>query len=322
MSAVAAAATSLASDAAAALASPSLRAAARPLRRRPIHPTRRPPPLRKPLALDPSTRLPVPHVRLTLGDTGPSRLLAHYHATLADDLMYLTYTHQPGARRAPRAIRLTYDPADPYVRHRANPPVGGAQPGRAPAPASTPANVVRLEKIVVHTMQKDAIANRQQLLGAIMALRAISGETARGGGRHTKAGVQVIRGKKSSGSSWKGKNAPLACKVELTGPRMYHFLETLAEFVFPRLREFDGLLLPPAKADMRTPSGVGGVVEFGLEPEAMGLFPEIEVNVEAYPRLYGMNIHCITNAEGQGAQDKARALISGFQIPFIRRPYP
>ncbi|EIN12493.1 ribosomal protein L5, partial [Punctularia strigosozonata HHB-11173 SS5] len=244
------------------------------------------------------------------------RLLDHYHTTLADDLMYMTYTHEPGPRKPPRNIRLTYDPADPYVRHRANPPVGGSQVGRKPAPPCTPENVVRLEKIVIHTMQKEAIANRQQLLGAVMALRAITGETAQGGGRHTKTGVEIIRGKKSSGSTWKGKNAPLACKVELTGPKMYDFLETLAEFVFPRLREFNGIVLPPARANMQTPSGVSGVVEFGLEPDAMGLFPAIEVNVEAYPRLYGMNIHCITNAEGQGAQNKARALISGFQIPF------
>ena len=49
---------------------------------------------------------------------------------------------------------------------------------------------------------------------------------------------------------------------------------------------------------MRTPSGVSGVVSFGLPPEAMGLFPQIEVNLDSYPKSYGMHIHFITNATG------------------------
>jgi len=48
-------------------------------------------------------------------------------------------------------------------------------------------------------------------------------------------------------------------------------------------------------------------------------FPQIEVNVDSYPKLYGMHIHFITNATGMGAQDRARALVSGFQMPFLRR---
>jgi large subunit ribosomal protein L5 len=51
----------------------------------------------------------------------------------------------------------------------------------------------------------------------------------------------------------------------------------------------------------------------------MVFFPQIEVNVDAYPRLFGMHMHFITNARGVGSQDKARALLSGFQIPFLRR---
>ena len=51
----------------------------------------------------------------------------------------------------------------------------------------------------------------------------------------------------------------------------------------------------------------------------MGLFPQIEVNLDSYPKSYGMHIHFITNATGEGAQNKARQLLSGFQIPFARK---
>jgi len=51
----------------------------------------------------------------------------------------------------------------------------------------------------------------------------------------------------------------------------------------------------------------------------MGFFPQIEVNLDAYPRSYGMHIHFVTNAKGLGAQNRARALVSGFQVPFTRK---
>ena len=234
--------------------------------------------------------------------------------------MYMTYTHQSSKSRekGPRQIRLTYDPEDPYTKHRNNPPVGGSQVGNKPAPASTPSNTVKLEKICLHSMQKQALSNRSSLLGTIMAFRALSGETEGGGGWKSSTGVQIVRGKKNV-SGWVRPGIPLGVKVELKGDKMYEFLGTLVHFVLPRLRDFEGVLLPPASANLKTPAGVSGVVSMGLPPEAMGFFPQIEVNQDAYPRLYGMHIHFVTSAEGVGAQNKARALLSGFQLPFTRR---
>jgi large subunit ribosomal protein L5 len=262
--------------------------------------------------------LPVPHVDIIVRDTHLSRLAEHYHNTLADDLLYMTYKHESGSRPPPRNIRLMYDTENPYVKLRPNPPVGGSQLGRKPAPPTTSENVVRLERIQLHTMAKDALVNRQNLLGPIMALRALSGETEYGGGRRGSTGVQVVRGVKSVGG-WVRPGLPLGAKVDLRGSKMYEFLGTLTEFVLPRLREFPGVLLPPASASLQTPAGVSGVVSFGLPPDAMGFFPQIEVNLDAYPKTYGMHIHFITNARGVGAQDRARQLLSGFQIPFARR---
>ncbi|KAH8114563.1 mitochondrial 50S ribosomal protein L5 [Phellopilus nigrolimitatus] len=262
--------------------------------------------------------LPIPHVNVLVRDTHVCRLQDHYNTSLRDDLMYMTYVHESKARPPPRQIRLTYDPEDPYSKYRNNPVVGGSQIGKKPAPISTCENVVKLEKICLHTMEKNALSNRSNLLGLLMAFRALSGETKHGGGWKSSNGVELVRGRKNV-SGWVRPGLPIGAKVELKGEKMYEFLGSLVQFVLPRLREFDGIILPPASANLQTPAGVSGVVSMGLPPEAMSFFPQIEVNPDAYPRMYGMHIHFVTNAEGAGAQNKARALLSGFQLPFTRR---
>lgn len=274
--------------------------------------------IQKPLKRNEETGLPIPHVNVILRDTAPSRAADHYYHTLRDDLMYMNYVHEPNARKPPRVIRPLYDPEDPYTKNRFNPPAGGSRWSREVPPPTTSENVVKLERIQLHSMQKSAISSRSNLLGAIMAFRAISGESYKAGGRRTMEGVQIVKGKKSIGN-WLREGVPVGVKVDLKGPQMYEFLGTLVDFVLPRLKEYPGVIMPSAKSPLNTPHGASGVVSFGLPPEAMVFFPQIEVNVDAYPARYGMHIHFITNAEGVGAQNAARALLSGFQIPFARR---
>ncbi|KAF8236409.1 ribosomal protein L5 [Tricholoma matsutake] len=264
------------------------------------------------------TQLPQPPVNIVTREFAPCRLEDHHYTTLQDNLMYMTYIHEPGPRPPPRNIRLTFDPSDPYTKNRYNPPVGGSQLGKKLPPPSSPDNVIKLEKISIHTMLKDAIANRSNLLGLIMAMRALTGESYKAGGRHAVEGIQIVRGRKAVGG-WIRPGVPVGVKVDLKGQSMYDFLGTLVEFVLPRLRDFNGIVLPPQSSSVNSPSAVSGVVSFGLPPSAMGYFPQIEVNVDAYPKQYGMHIHFVTNATGLGAQNRARALISGFQIPFLRK---
>lgn len=278
----------------------------------------RAPPVTKNLRKNPRTLLPQPHVKnLLVRDMAPCRIMDHYYNTLQDDLMYMTYVHQSAPPKQ-RQIRLTFDPNDPYARNRYNPPVGGSQVGRKPAPLVTPEDVIRLERIQIHTMVKEAIGSRNNLLPAIMAIRALTGETYQGGGRHSNDGIQIVKARKSVGG-WLRPGVPVGVKVDLKGPAMYDFLGTLVDFVLPRIRDFPGFILPPASSSVNSPNAVSGVVSFGLPPAAMGFFPQIEVNQDSYPKMFGMHIHLVTNATGLGAQNRARALVSGFQIPFIRK---
>ncbi|KAJ7594742.1 60s ribosomal protein l7 [Mycena floridula] len=275
----------------------------------------KPPPANRRHWRDPETLLPRPPTNVITREYAPSRYSDHYYTTLQDDVMYMTYKHELGPRPPARVIRPRWDPEDPYTKHRVNPTIGGARLGKKLPEPSSAENVTILERIQIHTMAKEVIKQKAHLLGAIMAFRVLSGESIQGGGQHAIEGVQVVRGKKKR--RW---------MVDMKGNPMYDFLGTLVEFVLPRLREskegareFQGLPLPGPDARYDTPSATSGVVSFGLPPSAMALFPQIEVNVEQYPKMFGMHVHFITNASGVGAQDRARALVSGFGVPFFRR---
>ena len=261
----------------------------------------------------PDFALPEIHV----GPTHRSRYHEHYDQTLATDLMYMSYNHRT-SQRAP-VPPPTSEPKTPYELNRPQPPPRGNRPLRPSAKLVAPESVPKLESIILHTMVKEAIGNKQSLLSAIMALRAISGESKNGGGRQGSSGVQVVTSKQGAAAFKLRAGMPVAAKVELKGDAMYDFLQSLVDFVLPRIREFPGVALPPPSASRSSPSALGGVVSFGLPANAMALFPQIEANLDAYPRLHGFHMHFKTNARGDRAQEQARALLSGFRVPFYRK---
>lgn len=262
----------------------------------------------------------LPHIEI--GPTHPSRYQDHYHNTLAEDLLYMTYDHNLATAPKHPAATASHD-ADhiptPYEINRPAPAPRGNRPVRPSARPVGPTTIPKLESIILHTMVKESIGNKPALLSAVMALRQISGETYAGGGRKGSTGVQVLASRKGAAAFKLRAGMPVAVKVELKGQAMYDFIQSLVDFVFPRIREFPGIILPPASASSISPSATGGVIAFGLQPSDMALFPQIEVNLDAYPRLHGFHIQFLTNCKGKGAQDQARALLSGFRIPFARR---
>ena len=257
---------------------------------------------------------PLPHIEL--GQTHYSRYHEHYDSTLATDLMYMTYNHRASIK-PPRESTPTI-PKTPYEVNRPAPAPRGNRPIRPETRHITPDTVPRLESIILHTMVKEAIVNKHHLLGAVMALRAISGESAYGGNRQGSAGVEVLRSRHGAAAFKLRAEMPVSVKVEMKGEAMYDFIQSLVDFVMPRIREYPGIALPPASAPKVSPSALAGSVAFGFPPTAMGLFPQIEANLDAYPRLFGFHVHFQTNMKGEGAQDRARTLLSGFRIPFHR----
>ncbi|KAK4048904.1 54S ribosomal protein L7, mitochondrial [Microbotryomycetes sp. JL201] len=261
------------------------------------------------------------------GPISTSRLRAHYDNTLSHDLMYELYQHQTHVEAAtrpdPRSREPVWSPTNPYALNRPAPrPKGNRY--TMPNPTYTSADTVpKLESIVLQSMTKTAVGNKSALLPLIMAFETITGEPTQsrhpgpygpGSGR----GIVVTRSTKKSASFKIRGGMPTGAKVELQGPAMYHFLETLVDFVLPRLKTFNGVLLPPPSQPRQSTSATSGVVSFGFGPEAMALFPQIESSLDQY-KLFGFNVFCITSAKGRRAQDQARALMSGLGVPFVKR---
>jgi len=281
----------------------------------------------------PSSSSPAPpsteHLaNVSYGDTARSRIQDHYTQSLSHDLLYLLYNHQIHSSSTslpnPLSRAPIWSPNNPYAENRAPPrPKGNRYLVPNPSYVS-PQSLPRLESIVVESMSKTALAGKSNLLPLLMAFEAVTGEPPQS--KHPGAygpgsgqGLVITRSTKKSASFKIRAGAPTGVKVELKGQPMYTFLETLVDFVLPRLKTFQGIPLPPASQPRQSTSATSGVVSFGLPPEAMGLFPQIEINLDQYPKTFGMNIFCITSAKGRGAQDQARALMSGVGLPFVKR---
>lgn len=267
-------------------------------------------------------KAPTPEPELILGEIAPNRLRDHYQNALADDLLYLNYSHRlaidPDLPQA-NLSWLEKDPTNSFAANRPHPRAPGARAAYIPVRHSVnELNVPRLEAIVVSTFVRDAIARKSQLLPAIHALRTVTGQVKNGGNDRSKAGVEIITGKKGAATWHLRSGMPVGAKVTLRGPEMYRFIESLTEFVFPRIRDWSGIKMQPlgVKADPTSGDETAGVVSFGFDTPVLQLFPQVEAALSIYSKLPGFNINFITNQRGVGAKWRARMLLSGFRFPF------
>ncbi|KAF9931947.1 hypothetical protein FBU30_009242 [Linnemannia zychae] len=213
-------------------------------------------------------------------NTGISRLREHYHNTVQEDLMVLTYSHtfKPKAK-IPEGVRVELK-GNKHIK---------------PAPKAPSADrIPELVKIDVHCMMKEALVSKYNLLSGFMAIQSITGQM-----------PEVILSKKGV-HPWKLRSGnPIGCKVTLKGDKMYQFLDKLVEIVLPKMKEWPGL---PESAGDAT-----GNIGMGFPPSALSLFPEIENNFDMYPRMTGFDVTFTTTA---GTNLDARLLLSGFNVPF------
>lgn len=115
---------------------------------------------------------------------------------------------------------------------------------------------------MVHSFLPDAGTDQNYVAAAGMALQAI-----------TNVRAKVYRAKKSIQQFRLMRGKPCAVKVELKGEDMWEFLGKCVEVVMPRVKEWDGV-------GARNGDGSGDFTwKFGSE--AVGMFPEIEVNYDA-----------------------------------------
>ncbi|KAI9784970.1 MAG: hypothetical protein M1839_001166 [Geoglossum umbratile] len=255
--------------------------------RGPLHPHQPPPPS------SPESRLFIP------GPFSLPRLEQQYHNIIAPDLLTLAYAHYPpGFVPPPKVPRLRpWDDSSPYHKNR---PLRGPRGDSVLRLLKRPMNfrnITKLEKVTVHSMVSDAMEDSAHLHVAGMIVQAI-----------TSVRATACKAKKNVSGFNIREGKYISVKAELTGETMYHFLSRLIDVVLPKIKDWKG-----AKGSSGDSSGN---ISFGLTPETVGLFPEVEVNYDMYPpkMIPGCHITVHTSATNDG---DARLLLQAIGIPFF-----
>ncbi|KAF2202647.1 50S ribosomal subunit L7 [Delitschia confertaspora ATCC 74209] len=257
--------------------------------RGPLHPHQPPP------ESDPSSRLFQP------GPFSLPPLEQTYQSTIAPDLLALTYVHLPPGFRSPvkevKGQRLREWTGDsPYYKNRPlRPPRGGGHLSLL-TPPRTFRNVPKITKVTVHSMVKEAMENSGYIAVAGMVLQAITNvRSIPHQARHNVTGWGLRSGK------------TISVTADVEREDAYHFLGKLVNIVLPRIKEWKGV-----KGSSGDDSGN---ITFGLEPDQVALFPEVEVNYDSYPPKMIPGCHITIHTSATNDRD-ARLLLQSIGLPF------
>ena len=154
-----------------------------------------------------------------------------------------------------------------------------------------PMEVPRIDKIVINIGVGEAVQDSKKVDAAVRDLTLIAGQK-----------PVVTRAKKSIATFKLRENMPIGCKVTLRRKQMYEFLDRLITIALPRVRDFRGV-------NGKSFDGKGNYA-LGLKEQLV--FPEIDYDkVDA---MRGMDIVICTTAK---TDEEAKALLKGFQMPFV-----
>lgn len=178
--------------------------------------------------------------------------------------MTLSYAHYPPGYEAPtKGPRLRkWDDSSPYHKNRPSRPPRGGDVLRLLRKPATFRNVPKLTGVTVHSFVKKATEGSAALHVAGMAIQAITGVRCTS---HAAISNVLQWGMRA------GKF--VAVSSDLTGEDMYHFLSKCVDIVMPRIKDWKGV--------KGTSGDSSGNISFGLTPEAVAYFPEIEVNYDS-----------------------------------------
>ncbi|MBB5694461.1 50S ribosomal protein L5 [Muricoccus pecuniae] len=154
-----------------------------------------------------------------------------------------------------------------------------------------PMEVPKLEKIVINMGVGEAAGDQKKLDAAVAELTVIAGQKP----VKTKAKKAIAGFKIREGQA-------IGTKVTLRRARMYEFLDRLVTIALPRVRDFRGV----------SGKGFDGRGNYAMGLKEQIIFPEIAYDkVDA---IRGMDIVFVTTAK---TDKEAKALLKGFQLPFI-----
>ncbi|GME72123.1 unnamed protein product [Ambrosiozyma monospora] len=225
--------------------------------------------------------------------TRQDRVKEHYHNTLEPDLLLINYKHEDTVVEGIK--RRQWDMTSPYhINRPLRKPRGQAVPSPDVHPV-TVRSVPRFEAVTLNCYVKDSSRVPSFAISANLMLQQITGMKPKS--IYAKTNVP----------QWKIRpGMKMGAKVTLHGVQASQFISTLTELVLPRIREFEGI-------SNRSGDRYGNIA-FGLTPQQMTLFPEIELNQDSWPVTFGVHVTLHTSAQ---VDAEARVLLSGLGFPFV-----
>ncbi len=151
--------------------------------------------------------------------------------------------------------------------------------------------VPKINKIVLNIGAGEGSQDTKKIQAAANDLTAIAGQK-----------CVITKAKKAISTFKITAGRPVGVKVTLRQDRMYEFLDRLVTMAMPRIRDFRGL---------------NGKSFDGRGNYAMGLKEHIifvEIDYDKTETVWGMDIIFNTTAK---TDDEAKALLKGFQFPFM-----
>lgn len=189
--------------------------------------------------------------------------------------MTLTYNHKPPGEQAAETIgqRLrSWDGSSPYHKNR---PLRGPRGGTTLRPVEKDIsfnNVPELLAITMSVYQPQGIKDPTYILALRSALQAVTG---------ARPEITRIRTGVSQWGIAKGQCS--GAKATVWGEQAYELMDKMIHLVFPRIKEWPGV-----------EAGTGddtGNLGWGFTSEEFALFPEIQVNYDAYPAKVSLWSH-------------------------------
>lgn len=152
--------------------------------------------------------------------------------------------------------------------------------------------VPKLDKIVINMGVGETVNDSKIIQAALSDLSLISGQK-----------PLATKSKKAIAGFKLRENLAIGCKVTLRKQRMYEFLDRLINTALPRVRDFRGV----------KNNSFDGRGNYALGLKEQIVFPEI--NYDKIDQVRGMDIIICTTAKTDA---EAKALLAGFNIPFIK----
>lgn len=222
----------------------------------------------------------------------PDRVADYQFNTLDSDMLLITYNHR-GSDQAGQKVRQ-WDGTSPYHINRPPRPPRGTVVETKDIKQRDVSTIPRITEISINCFVKEGRENSDAVIPALLQLQQLT----------SVKPTQVYS--KTNVPTWRLRPGLLiGGKVSLKGRPMSQFLSTLTEIVLPRSKTFTHV--SNASGDHN------GNIAFGLTPQDVRFFPEIEGNQDLWPRTFGMDVTIHTTAQ---VDPEARTLVSAYGILF------